>query len=113
MPPHDNHAVALGSRSPLHRRAGQRSRRPPPARPVANPLLLLPCLFSSLTYNVVRYTVDVIIQSFQCADTHDLFITRKSRRCNNILPVALRKLDQLVAAAILGDLAVPPGNTLE
>jgi proteic killer suppression protein len=66
-----------------------------------------------LTYNVVRYTVDVIIQSFQCADTHDLFITRKSRRWNNILPVALRKLDQLDAAAILGDLAVPPGNKLE
>jgi proteic killer suppression protein len=28
-------------------------------------------------------------------------------------PVALRKLDQLSAAALLTDLAVPPGNRLE
>jgi proteic killer suppression protein len=66
-----------------------------------------------LTYNVLRYTLSVIIHSFQCADTHNLFITRKSRKWNNILPVAIRKLDQLDAAAILGDLAIPPGNKLE
>jgi toxin HigB-1 len=55
----------------------------------------------------------VIIQSFQCADTYSLFITRKSRKWNNVLAVALRKLDQLNAAAGLGDLAIPPGNKLE
>jgi proteic killer suppression protein len=61
----------------------------------------------------MRYTVDVIIRSFQCAETHSLFITRKSRKWNSILAVALRKLDQLNAAAGLADLAVPPGNKLE
>lgn len=30
-----------------------------------------------------------------------------------MLSVALRKLDQLNAAAVLADLAVPPGNKLE
>jgi proteic killer suppression protein len=54
-----------------------------------------------------------IIQSFQCAETYNLFITRKSRKWSNVLPVALRKLDQLNAAAVLTDLAVPPGNRLE
>jgi proteic killer suppression protein len=57
--------------------------------------------------------LSVIIQSFQCADTHTLFVTRKSRRWNGTLAVALRKLDQLHAAAMLVDLAVPPGNRLE
>ncbi len=66
-----------------------------------------------LTYNVSRYMVYVIIQSFQCAQTHGLFVTRKSRKWNGILAVALRKLDQLHAAAGLADLAVPPGNRLE
>jgi hypothetical protein len=54
-----------------------------------------------------------IIQSFQCAETCRLFVARKSRRWNSILAVALRKLDQLNAAAGLADLAVPPGNKLE
>jgi len=54
-----------------------------------------------------------LIQTFQCAETHRLFVTRKSRRWQNILTVALRKLDQLNAAAGLADLAVPPGNKLE
>jgi proteic killer suppression protein len=54
-----------------------------------------------------------IIQSFKCADTHSLFLSRKSRRWNAVLSVALRKLDQLEAAAVLSDLAVPPGNQLE
>jgi toxin HigB-1 len=61
----------------------------------------------------MRYMMYVIIQSFQCADTYNLFITRKSRRWNSILAVALRKLDQLNAAAVLTDLAVSPGNRLE
>jgi len=66
-----------------------------------------------LTYNAARYIMDVIIQSFQCAETHGLFITRKSRRWGGILAVALRRLDQLNAAPVLTDLAVPPGNRLE
>lgn len=66
-----------------------------------------------LTYDVLRYTLTRMIHSFECADTHSLFIRRKSKRWNNILSVALRKLDQLNAAAILEDLRVPPGNRLE
>jgi len=61
----------------------------------------------------MRYIVWIIVQSFQCADTYSLFITRKSKRWSGILAVALRKLDQLNAAAALADLAVPPGNKLE
>jgi len=61
----------------------------------------------------MRYTINVIIRSFQCADTHSLFIQRKSRRWSSILAIALRKLDQLDAATVLGDLASPPGNRLE
>jgi proteic killer suppression protein len=57
--------------------------------------------------------LSVIIQSFQCAETYRLFVARRSRRWNNILAVALRKLDQLNAAAGLADLAIPPGNKLE
>ena len=66
-----------------------------------------------LTYNGIRYTLDSIIQSFHCADTHNLFIKRRTRRWSGIASVALRKLDQLDAAAVLSDLAVPPGNQLE
>ena len=71
------------------------------------------CHASLLTYNVIRYILCVIIQSFQCAETHSLFITRKSRKWNNLLSIALRKLDQLNAAAGLTDIAVPQGNRLE
>jgi proteic killer suppression protein len=54
-----------------------------------------------------------VIQSFRCEDTHDLFITGRSRRWSNVLSVAVRKLDQLDAAATLDDLRIPPGNRLE
>jgi proteic killer suppression protein len=66
-----------------------------------------------LTYNGLRYILCVIIQSFQCAETHALFIRRKHRKWSSIQSVALRKLDQLNAAAALSDLAIPPGNRLE
>lgn len=54
-----------------------------------------------------------MIQSFRDADTKTLFTERKHRRFVNIVSVALRKLDQLEAAATLQDLQVPPGNRLE
>ena len=54
-----------------------------------------------------------MIQSFKCADTHVLFTARKSRLWSDTRTVALRKLDQLEAAANLDDLRVPPGNRLE
>jgi proteic killer suppression protein len=54
-----------------------------------------------------------MIQSFSDEDTAELFLTRKSRRWQNIKAVSLRKLDMLHAAAHLMDLRVPPGNHLE
>ncbi|HEV2619435.1 MAG TPA: type II toxin-antitoxin system RelE/ParE family toxin [Acidobacteriaceae bacterium] len=57
--------------------------------------------------------VSVIIQSFKCDETYRVFVNRRSRRWNSILSIALRKLDQLDAAAKLADLAIPPGNRLE
>jgi len=54
-----------------------------------------------------------MIRSFKCEDTHKPFIARKSRLWSNAQAVALRKLDQLEAAATLDDLRIPPGNRLE
>lgn len=54
-----------------------------------------------------------MIHSFQCEETHHLFVARKSRRWTSIRTVALRKLDQLHAATGLADLSIPPGNKLE
>jgi toxin HigB-1 len=54
-----------------------------------------------------------MIQSFQDADTAELFEERANRRWNNIAAVALRKLDMIQAAVDLNDLRVPPGNRLE
>jgi proteic killer suppression protein len=66
-----------------------------------------------LTYDVVRYILNKVIQSFRCPETHGLFAGRESRRWRNVPAVALRKLDQLDAAVKLDDLRVPPGNHLE
>jgi proteic killer suppression protein len=54
-----------------------------------------------------------MIRSFQCEDTHRLFIARKSRLWSGVQAIALRKLDQLEAAVDLDDLRSPPGNRLE
>ena len=58
-----------------------------------------------------------MIYSFKDLATEDLFHGRKSRRVlkfpNQILRVALRKLDMLNTAAALKDLKVPPANRLE
>ncbi|MBX9936508.1 type II toxin-antitoxin system RelE/ParE family toxin [Giesbergeria anulus] len=54
-----------------------------------------------------------MIQDFQCADTHALFLRRRVPRFANIEAVALRKLAQLNAATTLDFLRVPPGNRLE
>jgi proteic killer suppression protein len=54
-----------------------------------------------------------MIQSFKDEDTADLFQERKTRRWRSIKVVALRKLDMLDAASVLGDLRIPPGNRLE
>ena len=54
-----------------------------------------------------------MIQSFRCARTHELFITRKSRLWSNSRSTALRKLDEMEAATRLTDLRIPSGNRLE
>jgi proteic killer suppression protein len=54
-----------------------------------------------------------VIVSFKGADTQELFETGASRRFSNIAPAALRKLDQIHAAASLNDLRIPPANRLE
>jgi len=54
-----------------------------------------------------------MIQSFADEDTERLFQTESSKRFGAIARVALRKLFQMNHAAVLNDLAVPPGNRLE
>lgn len=59
-----------------------------------------------------------MIVSFQGDGTEDVFNGRDTRRARRICPasiwsVARRKLDLLDAAAVLEDLAAPPGNRLE
>ena len=54
-----------------------------------------------------------MILSFADDDAEELFLTQGNRRYSAFARVALRKLIQLNQAAVLGDLAVPPGNRLE
>lgn len=59
-----------------------------------------------------------MIVSFQRDGTEDVFNGRDTRRARRTCPasiwsVARRKLDLLDAAAVLEDLAAPPGNRLE
>ena len=55
-----------------------------------------------------------MIRSFRDKDTERLFRRQPARQLPaNLQRVALRKLVQLDAAAVLDDLRVPPGNRLE
>ncbi|MDR3054553.1 MAG: type II toxin-antitoxin system RelE/ParE family toxin [Zoogloeaceae bacterium] len=54
-----------------------------------------------------------MIRTFKCHDTQTLFAGRRVLRFVNIAAVAMRKLQQLHAAATLDFLRVPPGNRLE
>jgi len=54
-----------------------------------------------------------MIQSFKNDDARELFEGNAGRRWVSIQDAAKRKLDQIEAATILGDLRSPPGNRLE
>jgi proteic killer suppression protein len=59
-----------------------------------------------------------MILSFKDEGTQDIFDGRKTKAARNMCPeylwkVAVRKLDLLDSAEILGDFRVPPGNRLE
>ena len=54
-----------------------------------------------------------MIESFRCKDTEAVFRGAKSRKVQPIRAVLERKLIMLHAAAVLSDLASPPGNRLE
>jgi proteic killer suppression protein len=54
-----------------------------------------------------------VIKTFADRRTQELYLTGKARRLpSEILTRARRKLEQINAAAVLGDLKVPPSNRL-
>ena len=61
----------------------------------------------------MRYIVNVI-KDFHDKESEKLYLTGKSRRLpQNIISTALRKMEQINAAARIEDLKIFPGNRLE
>jgi proteic killer suppression protein len=55
----------------------------------------------------------LVIRSFRCKETEELFHRRRSRKFGGIESVARRKLRMLDDAEKLEDVAMVPGNRLE
>lgn len=55
----------------------------------------------------------IMIKSFRCRETENLFNDKSSKRFSGIQRVARRKLEMIEAAKQLNDLRSPPGNRLE
>jgi proteic killer suppression protein len=66
-----------------------------------------------LKFNVSRYTIRGMIESFRCKDTHALFAGQTVTRFVNFRSVAERKLAILHRSVRLDDLRIPPNNRLE
>lgn len=67
-----------------------------------------------MTYDVIRYSVPLVIRSFRDKEAERIFRREVSRRLPTaIQPVALRKLRMIHHAQSLDDLRVPPANRLE
>lgn len=66
-----------------------------------------------MTLITYRVTMCCMISSFNSRDTAKLFAGNRVARFANIEAVAMRKLQQLHAAADLDFLRIPPNNRLE
>jgi toxin HigB-1 len=66
-----------------------------------------------LTFTGQRYTLQVVIRSFRCADSELLFQRQPVLRFRAFERQALRKLDMLDAAPDIRTLATLPGSRLE
>ncbi len=66
-----------------------------------------------LMFNVLRYMLRIMIQSFRCKDTHALFAGQAVARFVNFGTVAERKLAMLHRSVRPDDLRIPPNNRLE
>jgi proteic killer suppression protein len=75
--------------------------------------IVFDCNLYCLMFNVMRYTIASMIQSFKCADTKALFCGITVARFVNFRAVAERKLQMLHRATRMEDLRIPPNNKLE
>ena len=71
-------------------------------------------VFYPFTFNVTRYILIFMIQTFKCKETEKIFNRHFAKKFpKEIQRPALRKLRMLNRARTLRDLRVQPGNRLE
>lgn len=69
---------------------------------------------SLLTFNALRYTLPIMIQSFKCTETEKIFEREFSKKLpRDIQRIAFRKLRMLYRSVSLNDLRIPPANRLQ